>query len=398
MSEWHRVPFDAAIDFREGPGIMAADFHEEGIPLIRLAGLTADRSLLTKCNFLDPEKVKAKWSHFRVELGDVLLSTSASLGRVAVVSEEAAVGAIPYTGIIRMRPASGELHPGFLPWLLRSPDFVRQVEHMGVGSVMNHFGPSHLRKMNIALPPLPEQRRIASVLGAFDDLIETNRRMATALDETARVAWRGHVAEFDLRSVPLSEMANVVLGGTPKRSNPEYWGGHLPWLNSGKANEFRVMEGSEGITQSGFDKSSTKLLPRGATLVAITGATLGKVTRTGIDACGNQSLVGVYVDDDCPLNDHIYLSVSDDIEQVTRHATGGAQQHVNKGNVEQMLVPSLTPDLLAAIRTDVTPLLASVEPLLAEADKLARTRDELLPLLMSGKVRVEDVELPKEAA
>lgn len=161
--EWIEVPFASAIDFREGPGIMAVDFHDDGVPLIRLAGLTSGASLLTKCNYLDPTKVAKKWEHFRVEVGDVLLSTSASLGRVAVVDAEAA-GAIPYTGIIRMRPATDEVEPRLIPWILRSRRFTAQVEDAGVGTVMAHFGPSHLREMTVLLPPLPEQRRIAGVM------------------------------------------------------------------------------------------------------------------------------------------------------------------------------------------------------------------------------------------
>lgn len=166
--EWVEAPFEAAIDFREGPGIMAVDFHDQGVPLIRLAGLTPGTSLLTKCNYLDPAKVDKKWEHFRVRVGDVLLSTSASLGRVAVVDAEAA-GAVPYTGIIRMRPATDKLEAGFIPWILRSPRFAKQVEAAGVGTVMAHFGPSHLREMNVLVPPVGEQRRIAEFMEKVDD-------------------------------------------------------------------------------------------------------------------------------------------------------------------------------------------------------------------------------------
>ncbi|MCX5321772.1 restriction endonuclease subunit S [Streptomyces sp. NBC_00120] len=162
-AEWPRRAFSDVIDFREGPGIMARDFRDAGVPLIRLAGLTPGESILAKCNYLDPQKVDAKWSHFRVELGDVLLSTSAALGRVAVVDAEG-VGAIPYTGIIRMRPATDLVEPSYIPWLLRSADFASQIADAGVGTTMAHFGPTHLRKMTIPLPPVETQLRIAETL------------------------------------------------------------------------------------------------------------------------------------------------------------------------------------------------------------------------------------------
>ena len=117
MDAWEERAFEDVIDFREGPGILAKDFHEHGVPLVRLAGLERGSSVLAGCDYLDPEKVLARWSHFQLELGDVLLSTSASLGRIAVVGEDG-VGAVPYTGIIRMRPKGDNLHPPFIRYLL----------------------------------------------------------------------------------------------------------------------------------------------------------------------------------------------------------------------------------------------------------------------------------------
>ena len=108
--EWQLRAFEDVIDFREGPGILARDFRASGIPLVRLAGLNNGASVLEGCDYLDPEAVSSRWSHFQLELGDILLSTSASLGRIAVVGEEG-IGAVPYTGIIRMRPKGDSLYP-----------------------------------------------------------------------------------------------------------------------------------------------------------------------------------------------------------------------------------------------------------------------------------------------
>ena len=186
---WQERAFEDVIDFREGPGILAKDFREHGIPLVRLAGLNGGASLLEGCNFLDPEAVSTRWSHFRLELGDILLSTSASLGRIAVVGQKG-IGAVPYTGIIRMRPRGDDLYAPFIRYLLEGPDFQLQAEMVGVGSVIRHFGPMHLRQMTVRIPPLPEQRAIAHVLGTLDDKIELNRRMNETLEEMARALFK----------------------------------------------------------------------------------------------------------------------------------------------------------------------------------------------------------------
>lgn len=191
---WRRVPFEEAIDFQEGPGIMARDFRDEGVPLIRLAGVTAN-SLLEGCNFLDPAMVERRWAHFRLAEGDTLLSTSASLGQIARVGV-GAVGAVAYTGLIRMRPRDGRVLPDYVQYLLASPMFQTQIEAMGAGSVMRHFGPTHLRQMSVELPPVDEQQRIASVSGALDEKIRSNRRLAKRLEETVRMVFRARLVDF----------------------------------------------------------------------------------------------------------------------------------------------------------------------------------------------------------
>lgn len=159
----NRLAFSEVIDFQEGPGIMAVDFRAEGVPLIRLAGLIDGVSLLTGCNFLDPEMVARKWSNFALRCGDVLLSTSASLGRVATVTDEAA-GAIAYTGIIRMRPRGDATVPEIIRMILLSRDFQEQVEAVGAGSVLRHFGPTHLKSMKVTMPEIAKQHAFAEVM------------------------------------------------------------------------------------------------------------------------------------------------------------------------------------------------------------------------------------------
>jgi type I restriction enzyme S subunit len=159
---------------------MARDFRSTGIPLLRLAGLKSGAHLLEGCDFLDPAMVESRWHQFQVLPDDVLLSTSASLGEVAVVDETAA-GAVPYTGIIRFRPRDDRIIVPFVEYALRSPWFRRQIEAMGVGSVLRHFGPMHLRQMTITTPPVAAQRAITGVLGAIDDKIKLNRRLRVTI-------------------------------------------------------------------------------------------------------------------------------------------------------------------------------------------------------------------------
>ena len=195
-SDWDVPALDAVTDFQEGPGILAKDFHESGVPLLRLRNIETPSVQLGGCNFLDADLVAKRWRHFGLAEGDLLISTSASLGRVSVVGP-AAVGAIAYTGIIRFRSSSARLHHKYLRAFLSSASFVEQAERMATGSVIRHFGPSHLRQMAIALPPLNEQLRIAEIFDALDDRIALLRETNATLEAIAQALFKSWFVDFD---------------------------------------------------------------------------------------------------------------------------------------------------------------------------------------------------------
>jgi len=174
--DWPEMNLSEVAYFQEGPGILAKDFRDDGVPLVRLAGLRNGKASLTGCNYLSPEMVEKRWSQFKLAEGDILVLTSATFGNPAVVGSETA-GAIFYTGIIRFRSKSENLDSGYLKAFLGSPSFLQQAESLATGSVISHFGPSHLKQMTIPLPSLPEQRRIVSELDAEAAQVESVRAL-----------------------------------------------------------------------------------------------------------------------------------------------------------------------------------------------------------------------------
>lgn len=160
---WEVRPLKSEIFFQEGPGIMAVDFVDEGVPLLRVACVQGEKVTLDGCNYLDPRKVASKWSHFAVREGDLLLSGSASLGGVSEV-DQTTEGAIPYTGLIRIRPLSKNITRDFIRLLIESSVFSIQIGRLKAGATIQHFGPTHLNQMKITLPPKDEQEVIAKEL------------------------------------------------------------------------------------------------------------------------------------------------------------------------------------------------------------------------------------------
>ncbi|KJR34897.1 restriction endonuclease subunit S [Vibrio sp. S234-5] len=155
---WERLP--NITFFQEGPGILAKDFRDTGVPLIRIAGMHQEMLSLEGCNYLDEEMVSDKWDHFRLKHGDIVISSSASLGKVAKVGKDT-VGSIVYTGLIRFRPYSNVSYD-YIAKFFASPEFNRQIGNNSRGAAIKHFGPTHLKTMIFPLPPVEEQHRIVA--------------------------------------------------------------------------------------------------------------------------------------------------------------------------------------------------------------------------------------------
>ena len=207
---WEVVRFKRRIGFQEGPGIMAADFRDEGVPLLRISCLRGETASLEGCNFLDPQMVQRRWSQFAVREGNYLLSASASTGNV-VLATEVVAGAIPYTGILRLWALSENAFMPFVRLYMGCPPFQEQIDAAKSGVAIEHFGPTHLKRMFIALPPPKEQRAIVELVA---------EQTAPCLDTIER-ARRGL---FLLREYRTRLVADVVTGKLDVRAA----GGRLP--------------------------------------------------------------------------------------------------------------------------------------------------------------------------
>ena len=264
-----------------------------------------------------------------------------------------------------------------------------------------------LSVQEINLPSLEAQRSIASILSSLDRKIELNNKINADLEEMAQAIFKNWFVDFEpfkngkfvdseLGMIPegwkvgrLGEFCKCLLGGTPSRSKEEYWNGEVNWINSGEINKFRILEASEKITELGLAKSATKLLPKKTTVLAITGATLGQVSLLEIDTCANQSVIGVLENTEVPY-EYIYPFIKDRIEMLIQHQTGGAQQHINKDNVESLifLLPAI--NVLEDYISLVSPMYKRIESQCFENFYLSTLRDTLLPRLMSGELEVPE--------
>lgn len=269
------------------------------------------------------------------------------------------------------------------------------------GSTIRHLPAQNLKEIEIPLPPLSTQRKIAAVLGALDDKIENNRKICANLEAQAQALFKSWFVDFEpfggkmpsgWKMGRLGDVADTVLGGTPSRDDKTLWGGDIAWINSGKVNDFRIIDASEYITQKGLENSAAKLMPAKTVVLAITGATLGQVSILEIESAANQSVIGILENDRIPY-EFIYPLVVNKIQDLMNCQTGGAQQHINKNDVNnlQFILPDITSmrEYSRLARTYYDCIASAC----FESRALAAMRDALLPKLMSGEIDVEKVEV-----
>ena len=313
-----------------------------------------------------------------------------------------------YAGfLIKFSLDPNKVNPRILKYYTHSKPYFDWVNSFDTGATRGNINAKTYGDMEIELPSRKVQDKIVSILSSLDRKIELNNKINADLEEMAQAIFKNWFVDFEpfkdgkfvdseLGMIPegwkvgtLGEFCKCLLGGTPSRSKEEYWNGEVNWINSGEINKFRILEASEKITELGLAKSATKLLPKKTTVLAITGATLGQVSLLEIDTCANQSVIGVLENTEVPY-EYIYPFIKDRIEMLIQHQTGGAQQHINKDNVESLifLLPAI--NVLEDYISLVSPMYKRIESQCFENLYLSTLRDTLLPRLMSGEIEVPE--------
>ena len=170
-----------------------------------------------------------------------------------------------------------ENHEQFIYYFLQQLDWEQYNDKSAVPGVNRN----DVHQEEISLPPLPEQKAIAQVLSSLDDKIDLLHRQNKTLEaiaETLFRQWFIEEAQDDWEEKSLLDVIQVVNGGTPKTSIPEYWNGEFFWLSGGDISSNHksfIISSAKTITQKGLDHSSAKLLPKFATVITARG-TVGK--------------------------------------------------------------------------------------------------------------------------
>lgn len=189
------------------------------------------------------------------------------------------------------------------------------------------------------------------------------------------------------RTCRLGDVTQTFSGGTPNRSHPDYYGGSIPWIKSGELNQKWISQTEEFITEAGLANSATKIVPAGATLIALYGATAGVVGRTRIAAAINQAVLAV-IPDKSKINDDFLAYVLNHIGAALLRVVQGAQPNLNAGLVKDSeidLPPLPEQQKIADILGTWDEALEKLDALIAAK---ARRKQALMQQLLTGGLQL----------
>ena len=423
--DWRIVPFHEFVFFQEGPGIRHWQYRDEGIPFINIRCLVDGRLDVSSMNCIDPIEVDEKYQHFLLDAGDYVVSSSGTIGRLAEVSEDD-LPCMLNTSVIRMRPRDERLlHRRFLRYFLTSSLFQDQIRAVASGSVQLNYGPTHLKQIWLCVPPLPEQHVIAHVLGTLDDKIELNRRMNETLEEMARALFKSWFVDFDpvrakiegrwrrgqslpglptdlydlfpnrlvdseLGQVPegwevkpLGDCFNLTMGQSPPGRTYNDDGNGLPFFQGSTDFGFRYPDNRR------FCTAPTRIAQADDTLVSVR-APVGAMNMAWEKCCIGRGVASLrHKVGSSTYTYYAIWAMQQEVEQYDH--TGTVFGAITRKQFETLLITEPYPVLIDSFESLTLSLDKYIRANTAESRALALQRDALLPRLVSGESRVEDI-------
>ena len=293
----------------------------------------------------------------------------------------------------------------FISYFLRRLDFETQNAAGAVPGVNRN----HLHAMDVRVPPLPVQQRIAGILSAYDELIENSQRRIRILEAMARALYREWFVHFrfpDCEKLPrvasplgdipkgwevrtVADSFEISGGGTPSRKESEYWeGGTIQWFSPSNLTGVGTMfmdDSDELITERGLAESSARLFPARSVMLT-SRATIGAIAINTHEACTNQGFITCLPNECVPLY-LLFHELTENVPQFVRMASGATFKEISRGVFKTIDFVHPSPAVVRQFESQAEPMSKRILALQRQIQNLRRTRDLLLPRLLSGQVR-----------
>ncbi len=411
--------------------IHMADYVKSGVPFYRSKEVI-ERSKGNRIStelFISRDQFEIIQKKFgRPQDGDILLTSVGTVGVPYLVKGD---GDFYFKdgNLTWMRNFTNEISARFLYYWLTSPLIQQKIKEVSIGSTQKALTISALKSLEITLPTRKVQNEIVVILDSISDRITLLRETNTTLEAIAQALFKSWFVDFDpvhakqqgrepegmdadtaalfpdsfeesepglvprgWNILSFTDTVKVIGGGTPKTSIPEFWDGSIPWFSVVDApvitNVF-VIDTTKHISEYELNNSSTKLLPEGTTIISARG-TVGRLALVGREMAMNQSCYGLRGKADDAY--FTYFSTYRLVEALKQRSHGSVFDTITTETMKGVSVIYPDTKVIHAFETILSPVMNRIKTNLEQAQTLANLRDTLLPRLISGQLRLPDVE------
>jgi type I restriction enzyme, S subunit len=387
---WKECHLGDAITLQRGFDLPERERAPGNIPIVSSSGVTG---------FHDTAKVKAP---------GVVTGRYGTLGEIHYVTQDF----WPLNTTLYVKDFKGN-HPRYISYFLKTMNFAAQNAAGAVPGVNRN----HLHRMGVLVPPVSIQRKIASILSAYDALIENNTRRIAILEAMAQAIYREWFVEFRFPGHEKIKLVDSPLGKIPNdwkwrdltehgfvgrgksryrpRNESGLYGGPYPFFQTGDIKEARMFLWKYSQTYSEAGLAQSKLWETGTLCITIA-ANIAETAILARKACFPDSVVGFVPDS--AKSDVFYIkmfldSIKRQMQNVSR---GTTQDNLSLEKLLRFQIPTPPFSQLLRFRDVVTPLFDEILVLSKKNDILRSTRDLLLPKLISGQLDVDDLDIEVE--
>lgn len=303
--------------------------------------------------------------------------------------------------------AKKEIDSKFLYYVLSDQNFFNWDSMTSKGTKMPRGTPNAIMKYSVPDIPLPTQQKIASILSAYDNLIQNYKKQIEALKTAASELYKEWFVRFRFPGWQTTKFENGIpegwkverigtlydstSGGTPSREHDEYFqNGTYPWIKTGELKDCPIIETEESITDEAINHSSAKLFEKDSLIIAMYGATIGQLGINKMKATCNQACCvlrpkkekafGIY---------YLFHFFKENREFIIGLGNGAAQQNLSQVLINKLKIVNPNKEVLEIFEEKESMFFEKVYHLQQQITNLTHQRDLLLPRLMSGKLEVK---------
>lgn len=372
-----------------------------GYPLIRTPNVGRGRLILNDVHRVSEAAYQKRNLRATPQDDDLIMAREAPAGNVAIIKngEKVCLG----QRTVLLRPDKTKVYPDYLAYYLLAPQQQYGLLGTANGATVAHVNIPVIKTLPVSLPSIERQKKAADILIAYDDLIENNQQQIKLLEEAAQRLYKewfvdlrypGHENVPVVDGVPkgwkktvFSERVDVLSGGTPKTSNPEYYNGPIPFYSPKDSDDrFYAFDTETHISESGLENCNSKLYPEGTIIITARG-TVGKTTILAKPMAMNQSCYALRSSQVSSVF-FLFFALRQEILALKAMANGGVFDTIIVKTFDRINLTTPSAPVIQAFDKLVTPIMEKMKSLLIENRNLSEARDRLLPKLMSGEITV----------